>query len=68
MDLDGNKYVDRCENAKFLKGIGNTDEYALNYSSSQSLPQAQEWCKYAVIDAFDTVEYEKDKDFLTLIF
>lgn len=69
MDLDGNKMVDRCENAKFLKGIGNTDEYASKFSSAQSLPQAQEWCKYVVIDAFDTVDhFEKDQDFLTLIF
>jgi hypothetical protein len=38
MDIDGNNYVDRCEDAKFLKGIGNTEEYALTYSTSRSLP------------------------------
>lgn len=68
MDLNGDKYIDRCENAKFLHGIGNTEDYAKNYSSAQSLPQAQEWCKYVIIDAFDTVSEEKDDDFLSLLF
>lgn len=68
MDLNGDHYVDRCEHAKFLRGIGNTDEYAKNYSSAGSLQQAKEWCKYLVIDAFDTVSEEKDEDFLSLLF
>jgi hypothetical protein len=37
-DLDGNNYVDRCENAKFLKGIGNTDMYSLHFATGLSLP------------------------------
>lgn len=60
MDIDGNNYVDRCEDAKFLKGIGNTDEYALTYSTSRSLPQVLQLCDYLVIDAFDQPKDEDD--------
>lgn len=62
MDKNNDMYVDKCENAQFLKGIGNTDEYALTYASSMSLPGAQEYCKVFVIDAFDTLAMEQDKD------
>lgn len=63
MDIDGNNYVDRCEDAKFLKGIGNTDDYSLTYSTSRSLPQVLQLCDYLVIDAFDQPK-EEDKDFM----
>lgn len=53
MDLDGNNYVDRCEDAKFLKGIGNTAEYASTYASSRSLPEVQRLCHWVIIDAFE---------------
>ena len=66
MDIDGNNYVDRCEDAKFLKGIGNTEEYALTYATSRSLPQVLELCDYLVIDAFDEPK-EEDTDFLSLL-
>jgi len=38
VDTDGNNYIDRCENAQFLKGIGNTDKYSMYFSSAGSLP------------------------------
>ena len=66
MDLNSDGIVDRCENAKFLKGIGNTDEYAANYSGSVSLVQAQEICKYYVIDAFESAE-APDTSLMTLL-
>lgn len=28
IDLNGDQFVDRCEDAKFLYGVGNTEEYA----------------------------------------
>lgn len=64
MDLDKNGLVDRCEDAKFLKAIGNTDEYSLNYSASFNYGGAQQWCKLIVIDAFDTIKDEKEDDLL----
>lgn len=36
-DLDGNGHIDRCENAKFLYGLGNSQKYALNYNEEKSL-------------------------------
>jgi hypothetical protein len=41
VDVNGNNYIERCEDAKFLKAIGNTDEYSLNYSSERVLPYGQ---------------------------
>jgi hypothetical protein len=28
IDLNGDQFVDRCEDAKLLYGVGNTEEYA----------------------------------------
>ena len=36
-DLDGNGHISRCENAKFLYGMGNSQKYALNYNEEKSL-------------------------------
>ena len=36
-DLDGNGHLDRCENAKFLYGLGNSQKYSLNYGEEKSL-------------------------------
>lgn len=66
MDIDGNNYIDRCENAKFLKGIGNTEEYSLTYASSGSLVQALQLCDYLVIDAFDEPK-DENSDFMSLL-
>ena len=66
MDLNNDGIVDRCENAKFLKGIGNTDEYASEYSGSVSLLSAQSICKYYVIDAFESAE-APDTGLMTLL-
>lgn len=61
VDIDGNNFIDRCEDAKFLKGIGNTEHYSLHFASSRSLPQIQQICKYVIIDAFDEpMDIEKD--------
>lgn len=37
-DLDKSQTISRCENAKFLYGMGNTSEYALKYSEVKILP------------------------------
>jgi hypothetical protein len=67
IDLNEDGFIDRCENAKFLKAIGNSEEYALNYSSSGSLLELQEYCKVVVIDAFDTLKDEQEDDLLQTI-
>lgn len=36
-DLSGNGHIDKCENAKFLYGLGNSQKYALNYNEEKSL-------------------------------
>lgn len=36
-DLDGSNSISRCENAKFLYGMGNSSEYALKYSEAKTL-------------------------------
>lgn len=56
IDLDNNGYVDRCEDAKFLMAIGNTEEYALNFTGTTNLPYLQGYCKHMVVDAFDQME------------
>jgi len=67
IDLNNDGFIDRCENAMFLKAIGNSEEYSLNYSSSGSLLGLQEYCKVVVIDAFDTIAEEQDDDLLQTI-
>lgn len=67
MDTNKDGLVDRCEDARFLKAIGNTDEYALNYSGSFNTAGAQQWCKVLVIDAFDTLKDEEENDLLQTI-
>lgn len=36
-DLSGNNHIDRCENAKFLYGLGNSQKYSLNYGEEKTL-------------------------------
>ena len=36
-DLDKDGHINRCENAKFLYGLGNSQKYALNYNEERSL-------------------------------
>jgi hypothetical protein len=36
-DTSGDGYIDRCENAKFLYGLGNSQKYALNYGEEKTL-------------------------------
>lgn len=44
VDLDGSNVISRCENAKFLYGMGNTSEYALQYSEIKILPYLYDMC------------------------
>lgn len=37
-DLNKDNMISRCENAQFLYALGNTEEYALNYSEMKTLP------------------------------
>jgi len=46
-DLDKSGMVDRCENAKFIYGLGNTQEYALNYNMIITLPYLYSFCSHA---------------------
>lgn len=45
-DLDKSGMVDRCENAKFIYGLGNTQEYALNYNMIITLPYLYSYCTH----------------------
>jgi len=47
--------IDRCEDAKFLFAIGNTEEYSLNYGGYGTLPELQGYCATVVPDAFDVI-------------
>lgn len=63
-ELDQNKdgFIDRCEDATFLRGVGNTIEYSLNYAGEASLADVQGVCKMYVLTAFDDIaEMDKDK-------
>lgn len=44
VDLDHSNTISRCENAKFLYGMGNTSEYALQYSEIKILPYLYDMC------------------------
>lgn len=45
VDLDKSNVISRCENAKFLYGMGNTSEYALQYSEIKILPYLYDMCE-----------------------
>jgi len=54
LDLNNDKVLDRCEDAKFLMFANNGDkEYAMNYAGEANLPGLQKYCHSMVIDAFD---------------
>ena len=36
-DLDKSGHISRCENAKFLYGMGNSQKYALNFNEEKTL-------------------------------
>lgn len=44
LDIDGSGTISRCEDASFLKYMGATDEYALKYSTTWTLPYARLSC------------------------
>lgn len=56
VDLDGNGIVSMCEDAKYLRGIGNTKEYAMSYPNTYSLKTVQDMCAWIVPDAFDDIQ------------
>lgn len=58
--IDTNKdgLIDRCEDARFLYAIGNTEEYSLNYGGYGSLLDLQKYCDFVVPDAFDAIAEE----------
>lgn len=43
-DLDGSQVISRCENAKFMYGLGNSSEYSLLYSEIKNLPMLFDMC------------------------
>lgn len=49
-DLDHTQRIDRCENAKFLYGMGNTSEYALKYNEVKVLPMLYDFCAHKFPD------------------
>lgn len=57
LDLNNDKMLDRCEDAKFLMFANNGDkEYATNFAGEATLPSLQAFCHTLVIDAFDQPE------------
>ena len=61
IDLDSNGVVDRCEDAKFLRYLGNTQEYSLQYSDITGLTAAKDMCYHVIPDAYNQMEH---KDFM----
>lgn len=55
-DLDHNGIISRCENAKFLVGIGNTGEYALQFSEMKTLPGLYSGCYSQFPETMDMEE------------
>lgn len=55
-DLDSSLRISRCENAKFLYGMGNSSEYALMYNEVKVLPMLYESCakRFPVIEIPET--------------
>lgn len=43
-DVDKSQNITRCENAKFMYGLGNSSEYALMYSEIKTLPMLYASC------------------------
>jgi hypothetical protein len=56
VDLNDDQYLDRCEDAKFLYGFGNTEEYALTYGGIGSVTDFEKICATAVPDAFEAIQ------------
>lgn len=57
IDLNNDQTIDRCEDAQFLFGVGNTEEYSINYSGSSGVNDMAGICMYVVPTAFDDVRY-----------
>ena len=53
VDINKDSYIDKCEDAKFLKAYGNTDEYALEYPGMATRDDLHKICMWAVPDGFD---------------
>lgn len=43
-DVDKSQNITRCENAKFMYGLGNSSEYSLMYSEIKNLPMLFDMC------------------------
>ena len=61
-DLDKSGMIDRCENAKFLYGVGNTPDYALNYNMIITLPYLYSNCAKAFPDMKDYMHDDHHDD------
>lgn len=59
-DLDKSGMIDRCENAKFLYGIGNTQDYALNYNQIMTIPYFYSGCMKQFPETKDYMHDDKD--------
>lgn len=69
IDLNKDGVVTQCEDAKFLVGIGNSDEYAQTYPGSYSLSDVKSMCDWIVPDGFDqkqTTEVNFLKDLINM--
>lgn len=62
IDVNGDQFVDRCEDAKFLYGVGNTEEYAQNFAGMTNLAELQHLCGQLVPSAFDEIRLENEKN------
>lgn len=56
VDLNNDGVVSQCEDAKFLVGVGNTEDYAKTYPGSYSLSDIKAMCDWMVPDGFDQKE------------
>lgn len=65
IDINKDGLIDQCEDAKFLLGIGNSEEYATTYAGTGKLSEVQQYCMYIVPDAFDQVKTKSSSDMMT---
>jgi len=55
LDVNNDELVDKCEQAKALRVLGNTDDYSRNFSGYYSKSRVKALCKNIVLDAFDDI-------------
>lgn len=64
IDVKNDGFIDKCDDAKFLKASGASDEYALTFGGTGSLYELTQYC-YAIVPGADM---EKPDEFMDLVY